>query len=743
MTRGTSASAELNLQTKLARILTAAALFLVSLVVIMRPLSPLDPGGSLASNALALLLLFGLCLLLSARALDGGIKIPRTSLNIPMLVFAAAVLVSMFTASYFKAAVLSAQDFLGYVVLFFLVVLLAADDRRMRRYLLFLLLASAAVTVAIGLHQHLWGFDDMLKRIRLQPETVMSELGIGKESWPDYVSRAETRELFSTFVLSNSFAGFLILTLPITAALLWQRLYTKNRKQRLLAGLPLALLLAGEAVCLYLTRSKGGWLALVLAALLAPIVGVGMGIGKRYKLAGLALAALIMVGGISTYFLAPDLFLPQRPLESMGVRVGYWQGAWQITKHHPLLGVGLGGFSNRYLWYKLPAAREVQSAHNNFLQVLVEMGAVGFACFLGVWVMLFAGLKRFRHGAGKVTPTPEKADTNRQHKKRRKPPTEQPLTIHILGLVAGPAAMFLLYGFGELQGNWVLPLSLIWLVFYATQARADGAGNQLPDPQPLRWGLTVGIMAFLVHSLVDIDLYVPGIAASVFVVLAYLALEMRSGEAKDWHWRPGWKGRLVVWSCSIVLVTVFANGVYFPLSESTARKQIPPDVPRREAMRRLEKAATLGPDDAEAYENLGHLYFISGDINGAKRCFERGLELKPESFVGYQKLAAVYRALGIQDPRQLQDAERFLQEALKRYPTLPDLHLELAEVLADTGRAQEAINEYAQAIKLAELATQRVRRFTEEKTKKIRSIMAELEKQPGEGTSGARTGEDG
>ena len=66
-------------------------------------------------------------------------------------------------------------------------------------------------------------------------------------------------------------------------------------------------------------------------------------------------------------------------------RILIWQSAWKMFKDHPILGVGLGQYTENYQKiYISPQAKEPQlgHAHNNFMQMLAENGIVGFAGFV-------------------------------------------------------------------------------------------------------------------------------------------------------------------------------------------------------------------------------------------------------------------------------------------------------------------------------------------------------------------------
>ncbi|MBS4913663.1 MAG: O-antigen ligase family protein [Veillonella sp.] len=65
-------------------------------------------------------------------------------------------------------------------------------------------------------------------------------------------------------------------------------------------------------------------------------------------------------------------------------RIVVWESASMMIKDHPILGVGPGEFSNVYnAHYKLPeVTQNMIHTHNNFIQVTVESGVLGFLAFL-------------------------------------------------------------------------------------------------------------------------------------------------------------------------------------------------------------------------------------------------------------------------------------------------------------------------------------------------------------------------
>jgi O-antigen ligase len=85
------------------------------------------------------------------------------------------------------------------------------------------------------------------------------------------------------------------------------------------------------------------------------------------------------------------IFLPTDPLiarfsdlaktdeVSADTRLQIWRDTAGLIKDYPILGCGLGGYYSSFLRYKTAAPMNtVDYAHNDYLQVLAEMGALGF-----------------------------------------------------------------------------------------------------------------------------------------------------------------------------------------------------------------------------------------------------------------------------------------------------------------------------------------------------------------------------
>ena len=68
-------------------------------------------------------------------------------------------------------------------------------------------------------------------------------------------------------------------------------------------------------------------------------------------------------------------------------RAAAWRVAWDAARSRPVVGIGAGGFEQRWL-----AARRqpfaFRDAHNLYLEMLAELGAVGLALLLAAFAVL-------------------------------------------------------------------------------------------------------------------------------------------------------------------------------------------------------------------------------------------------------------------------------------------------------------------------------------------------------------------
>ena len=188
--------------------------------------------------------------------------------------------------------------------------------------------------------------------------------------------------------------------------------------------------LTSEGVPIAERASAGHGLgAMVLAMLVAlTIVGVAVGFttGRQppplliRRRAGAALLALIVLalvacagalahsqrglaGSVSHTFdtltnpnAKPPLNTPGRLTAVASVRARYWKEALEVFKAHPLLGAGAEGYATAHMRYE-KGTLEVRHAHGFIVQTLADLGLVGLALALALWLAWMACAGRATH----------------------------------------------------------------------------------------------------------------------------------------------------------------------------------------------------------------------------------------------------------------------------------------------------------------------------------------------------------
>lgn len=102
----------------------------------------------------------------------------------------------------------------------------------------------------------------------------------------------------------------------------------------------------------------------------------------------------------------------------------------------------------------------------------------------------------------------------------------------------------------------------------------------------------------------------------------------------------------------------------------------------------FEEVIRLNQADANAYFNLGNVFFLTNHLDDAVRLLEEGLRRQPNSGLGKFLLGSAYRRAG-----RLPEAERALHDAISLDPTLARAHLELVNLYVGQKRTPEAISE--------------------------------------------------
>lgn len=286
-----------------------------------------------------------------------------------------------------------------------------------------------------------------------------------------------------TYANRNHFANFNVTILPMAIGYAAVTLYRARQKGSGHVAMA-ALLLLGAAlmfVAVLFSWSKGGTLALLASLLAMGVIGLGQRASTRHRVWVGAAAALLLV--VFVLFLTPGglverfgVITTSDPTEG---RVPIWNDALHLIATYPLVGVGLGNF--------YPALLPFQSygldlawvnAHNDYLQMLSELGIVGSliaACLLGVafWRAIRAAV------------------------------SDAPQEIRFLGLAcAGAMAAFFVHSVSEFN-SYVLSNALVlsWVVGAAAGLRVPAERRLSPSPRRAQSGFALTSVALALGAL--------------------------------------------------------------------------------------------------------------------------------------------------------------------------------------------------------------------------------------------------
>ena len=193
--------------------------------------------------------------------------------------------------------------------------------------------------------------------------------------------------IYGPYVNHNHYAGLMEMLTPFPLVLAVTHFTSGNRK---IAVAGVAALMAGT---IFLSGSRGGMVAFVAQVV---VLGVLMmrgreGSWKQPIMLGVFLAVvivfLIWIGGNELTQRLMSIHSEAREEITGGVRLTIDRDCLRMWMRRPLLGWGLGAFPIVYPEFRsFYTTFFVNQAHNDYLQLLVETGLVGFS--IAVWFLV-------------------------------------------------------------------------------------------------------------------------------------------------------------------------------------------------------------------------------------------------------------------------------------------------------------------------------------------------------------------
>ena len=317
------------------------------------------------------MLLFGLWL--TKQWLEGEIKVLWNPLFLPMAAFAVLILLQFVLriSVYPHDSIAQAMLYCAYAMLCFLAnqnLLRASQARKVA-----VILAIFGITVAcFALFQGV-APNGKLYWVR-QPR-----LG----GW-----------IYGPYVNHNHYAGLMELLVPIPLIIALSRLV--HEKTRIAAGIAAAIMVG----TIFLSGSRGGMLAIfVELAVLGVVLSrqekktrIALGVGA---FAVVLISLLAWLGGKELTTRVTSISTEAKGEISGGMRLSIDRDTIQMFRRKPILGWGLGTFPVVYPQFRSFYTNFfVNEAHNDYLQLLSEMGLLGFATMVWFVAELFRRVPR-------------------------------------------------------------------------------------------------------------------------------------------------------------------------------------------------------------------------------------------------------------------------------------------------------------------------------------------------------------
>ncbi len=187
----------------------------------------------------------------------------------------------------------------------------------------------------------------------------------------DYVTGHDVRLGIKSLGYPNHTATYLVLMLTLLLSLLFLGDWSVQTR------IALGVLTGATLLALFLTYSRGGWIAF-LASLLFLAVSL-----RRWRPMLIVVAAGILL--FMGFYLTGMLWAPQvrRVLDPFDEeRIRMWRGSLLSLWDHPFLGVGPRNFKN--LEHEKYGFKRTNHAHNLFFTVMAERGLLGLVTLLAL-----------------------------------------------------------------------------------------------------------------------------------------------------------------------------------------------------------------------------------------------------------------------------------------------------------------------------------------------------------------------
>ncbi len=320
------------------------------------------------------------------QGLNGELTIQWNPLFLPMAGFGVLILLQMVlrTSAYLHDTISGALLYCAYALLCFLAsqtLLRSSQARKIAVILAFYGFAIAAFALLQGISPN------------------------GKLYWLRQPRMGGA--IYGPYVNHNHYAGLMELLVPIPLVLALTRI--AGERERIAAAIAAAIMVG----TIFLSGSRGGMLSIVVEVGVFAVLFLRQQIpifGQKKKIVQFAVVSafavvlvglLWWVGGKDLTSRVSSIATETHTELSGGMRLSIDRDAFRLFRNKPVLGWGLGTFPIVYPQFRSFYTRFfVNEAHNDYLQLLSEMGLLGFGTM--VWFLIVL----YRHALPKIANGP-------------------------------------------------------------------------------------------------------------------------------------------------------------------------------------------------------------------------------------------------------------------------------------------------------------------------------------------------
>ena len=595
-------------------------------------------------------------------------KFTPTPLNLPILSFIAICTLSLIWSDTFFTSLKELPLFLPGPLLYFVIVNNIKNEKQISR----IISAALIVGAALGIYG-IFQYNDI--------------------DFSFWTSGSGRQKVFGLFGNAGYFAGYIILPLSLAIPLFF---VSKNRNRKIL--LLIGILAMGTTLILTFTRSS--YLALGVSLLFMFLLFL-LSRGKRFikenkKLFMILLIVIIIVASlfiIPTPLNKPGTAISQikgriSPIRlinefTFGRRTSIWKFTGMMIKDHPILGSGIGTYKYNTLRYQAKFFEQgdnrsiysygfADKAHNEYLQLWVELGTIGLAIFL--WLII----AYFNFGI--------------RYLKREKNEQKQGIMIGLMGAVVA----FLMDSFFWFPMHLSSNLSLFWLFIGLSMVMGIEKNGKLKVREKIK---SKGVN-HKQKTKNNIYKFKPVLYIVIILLAAFLCITVARPFIAKVLWYSGFKKvEKENWEKATDIYEEalkwdpYEGGLYYDLGKIFME-------------RGLYNTALKYFKESEKYfdlrglpQNLAIIYLAKGDTDNAITELKRAISYQRREGTMpplYSELGDAYLRLGKYEP-----AEVAFKDALKIDPNFVMAYYGLASTYLEQNKIEEGLVELKKVIELA------------------------------------------